>query len=129
VKVLVAEDDPVSRRVVESRLKKWGYEVISVADGSAAWEVLQREDGPQLAVLDWMMPGMDGPSICRATRGLAGRPYVYILLLTAKGQERDLVEGLEAGADDYLIKPISAEELKARLYAAGRILEDRKSVV
>lgn len=128
VKVLIAEDDAVSRRVVESRLEKWGYEVIAVTDGDAAWNVLQQDDSPQLAILDWMMPGMDGPSICRAVRQ-AARRYVYILLLTAKGHERDLVEGLEAGADDYLIKPVSGEELKARLYAAGRILDAQEQLI
>ncbi|HEV2176937.1 MAG TPA: diguanylate cyclase [Terriglobia bacterium] len=128
MKILIAEDDAVSRRVVESRLQKWGYEVVSVTDGDAAWHVLQQDVSPQLAILDWMMPGMDGPSICRAVRQAHGR-YVYILLLTAKGHERDLVEGLESGADDYLIKPVSPEELKAHLYAAARILEAQEQLI
>ena len=128
MKVLLAEDDALSRRVVESRLEKWGYEVVSVADGGAAWNILHREDSPQLAILDWMMPVMDGPSICRAVRTAGGR-YVYILLLTAKGQESDLVEGLEAGADDYLIKPPSFEELRARLFAAERILQSQEQLI
>ncbi|HEY6293832.1 MAG TPA: diguanylate cyclase [Terriglobia bacterium] len=121
-RVLIAEDDPVSLRVVETMLKKWGYEPVSARDGDEAWKALQTENAPRLAILDWMMPRKDGPDVCRELRGQIGRPYTYVLLLTAKTQRRDLIDGLGAGADDYLTKPFSGEELRARLYSGERIL-------
>jgi diguanylate cyclase (GGDEF)-like protein len=123
VKVLIADDDPISRRLLETHVAKWGYEAIVAGDGAEAWGMLQREDAPRLAVLDWMMPGMDGPHICREIRRCADRPYTYLLLLTAKSRKEDIVEGMEAGADDFLTKPFDAQELKARLRAAKRILD------
>lgn len=123
MKVLIAEDDPVSRRVAEAFFLKWGYEVTLAQDGDEAWKALEREDAPRLAVLDWMMPGLAGPDICKRVRACEGRPYVYILLLTAKAQKRDLLEGMEAGADDYLTKPFDANELRARLRVGQRIIE------
>jgi two-component system cell cycle response regulator len=123
VKILVAEDDPVFRRLLEATLKKWGYDVVLAEDGDKAWEVLQREDAPRLAILDWVMPGLDGPQICRAVRSLGDQRYVYLLLLTAKSEKEDLVKGLEAAADDFLTKPFDAEELRARLRAGIRILD------
>jgi two-component system, cell cycle response regulator len=128
-KVLIAEDDPVSLRLVETLLKKWDFEPVIARNGAEAWEALQADDAPQLAILDWMMPKRDGPDLCRALRGQAERPYVYILLLTAKVQEEDLVEGLEAGADDYLTKPFAGAELRARLYAGERILAIQQQLV
>jgi len=122
VRILIAEDDPVSRRVLQVALTKLGYQVETACDGEAAWQALQRDDTPRLAVLDWMMPGINGPEVCRRLRRLDGRPYVYTLLLTARGQKEDLVRGLEAGADDYLVKPFDAVELKARLNVGRRIL-------
>lgn len=121
-RVLVAEDDPISLRLVEIMLVKWGYEPVLANDGVQAWEALQAENAPSLAILDWMMPRRDGPTVCRELRKRADRPYVYVLLLTAKTQEKDLIEGLGAGADDYLTKPFSAEELRARLFAGERIV-------
>jgi two-component system cell cycle response regulator len=123
VKILIAEDDRVSRRVLEMFLLKWGYEVVLATDGIQAWEVLQSSDAPRLALLDWMMPGKDGIQLCREIRKRDGQPYVYVVLLTAKGQKQDLLEGLEAGADDYVVKPFDAAELRARLRAGERILE------
>jgi len=123
MKVLIAEDDKVSRRVLESTLVKWGYEVVACADGSEAWQVLQGEDAPQLVVLDWMMPGMDGVQLCQEIRKRSEAPYVYILLLTAKSQREDIIVGLEAGADDYLTKPFDSHELKVRLRTGSRILD------
>jgi two-component system, cell cycle response regulator len=126
VKILVAEDDPVSRRLLEVTLSKWGYEVVTCADGQAAWDVLQAPDAPQLVILDWMMPLLDGLQVCRNVRNPAERPaepYVYIILLTAKSQKTDMVTGLEAGADDYLTKPFDAQELRMRLRAGRRILD------
>jgi two-component system cell cycle response regulator len=122
-RILVAEDDPVSRRVLETFLVKWGYDVISVADGVEALQILERQDAPRLAVLDWMMPGVEGIQICRRVREQTNRPYTYILLLTARSQKEDLLKGLESGADDYLTKPFDAQELRARLHVGQRILD------
>ncbi|GIX49552.1 MAG: diguanylate cyclase response regulator [Candidatus Tectimicrobiota bacterium] len=123
MKVLIAEDDPVSRRLLEATLRRWGYEVIACADGTTAWQILQQADAPQLVILDWMMPGMDGIQVCRAVRTRAAEPYVYILLLTARSQKSDIITGLEAGADDYLTKPFDTNELRMRLRAGRRILD------
>jgi two-component system cell cycle response regulator len=126
VKILVAEDDPVSRRLLEVTLSKWGYEVVTCVDGQAAWDALKAPDAPQLVILDWMMPRLDGLQVCRNVRNPAERPaepYVYIILLTAKSQKTDMVTGLEAGADDYLTKPFDAQELRMRLRAGRRILD------
>ena len=121
-RVLIAEDDPVSLRVVETMLKKWGYDPVPARDGEEAWKALQAEGAPRLAILDWMMPRRDGPDVCRELRQQTTRPYTYVLLLTAKTQQQDLIDGLGSGADDYLTKPFSGEELKARLYSGERIL-------
>jgi len=123
MKVLVADDSPISRHLLENFLRQWGYEVISVADGEQAWEVLQQEDAPRLVILDWVMPGLSGPEICRRVRQQSGRQYTYILLVTSKGEKSDVIEGLEAGADDYLTKPVHQNELRVRLGAGRRILE------
>jgi len=123
MRVLIAEDDSISRRMLEAFLVKWGYEVMVATEGEEAWGILQGNDSPRLAVLDWMMPGRDGIDICRSVRQRKGRPYIYILLLTARGQKEDIVEGLEAGADDYITKPFDPYELRARLRAGRRIVE------
>jgi len=122
-KVLVAEDDPVSRRRLDALLGKWGYQVVSVADGVEALHILEGEDAPVLAILDWMMPGLEGPQICQRVRELPNRPYTYIVLLTARTRQGDLLRGLESGADGYLTKPYDAEELRARLHVGERILD------
>jgi diguanylate cyclase (GGDEF)-like protein len=123
VKILVAEDDAVSRRLLETMLFRAGYDVVSAADGSTAVRLLAAEDGPRLALLDWMMPGTDGPTVCREVRGKREQPYVYMVLLTSKESKDDVIAGLESGADDYLTKPYHAEELKARLRTGQRILQ------
>lgn len=123
MKVLIAEDEVVSRRKLAALLNRWGFEVVAVSDGTEAWQALQQEDPPRLAILDWMMPGMDGLQICREVKKLADRPYIYLLLLTGKDQKDDIVEGLEAGADEYLCKPFDPIELKARVRAACRVLD------
>jgi diguanylate cyclase (GGDEF)-like protein len=129
MKILIAEDDAVSRRVLEGHLVKWGYEVLSVENGEEAWTVLQEADAPQLAILDWMMPRMDGVEICRRLRQRGPEPYVYALLLTAKGQKQDIIEGIEAGADDYLTKPYDPGELQARLRSGRRILALQEALI
>jgi two-component system cell cycle response regulator len=127
--VLIAEDDPVSRRVLESFLAKWGYEVVIATNGSDALTILEKHDAPRLAVLDWMMPGMEGVQVCQRLRENATRPYTYALLLTARGQKEDLLKGLEMGADDYLTKPFDAQELRARLHVGQRILELQDALI
>jgi diguanylate cyclase (GGDEF)-like protein len=123
MKVLIAEDDTISRRMLEAFLVKWGYEVVVATQGEEAWTILQGNDTPRMAILDWMMPGKDGVEICRGLRQRKGRPYIYTLLLTARGQKTDIVQGLEAGADDYVTKPFDPFELRARLRAGRRIVE------
>jgi two-component system cell cycle response regulator len=123
MRVLVAEDDAVIRRLLESFLTRWGYDVISAVDGGRAWEILQAEGAPRIAVLDWMMPMMDGVDICRAVRGREAAGYTYILLLTSRDDHKDVLEGLDSGADDYLTKPFHPDELRARIRAGKRILD------
>jgi diguanylate cyclase (GGDEF)-like protein len=121
--VLVAEDNPIFQSMLKSMLTKWGYAARMVPNGLEAWEAMQAADAPRLAVLDWMMPYMDGVEVCRRIRAVAREPYVYVLLLTARTESQDLVEGMEAGADDYLTKPFNAQELRVRLRAGRRILD------
>jgi diguanylate cyclase (GGDEF)-like protein len=123
MRILVAEDDLVSLRLLQACLVEWGYEVTGVTDGQKALEVLQSPESPRLAILDWVMPGLDGIEICRAVRKRNKRPYIYILMLTSKVRKQDIVESLESGADDYLIKPYDPQELRARLRAGRRILD------
>jgi diguanylate cyclase (GGDEF)-like protein len=127
--VLIAEDDPIFRRILESWFKKWDYRVTAVENGLAAWEVLQKEDAPQLAILDWMMPGMDGIELCRRIRSHDQGVYRYVLLLTAKDDKQDVIAGLEAGADDYLTKPFDVDELRARVRAGKRILDLQAALI
>jgi diguanylate cyclase (GGDEF)-like protein len=129
MRILIAEDDPVSRRLLEAFLVKWEYEVVAAGDGDEASRLLQREDAPRLAILDWMMPGKDGIQVCREVRGREGQPYVYILLLSARGKKQDVIEGLETGADDYLTKPFDPFELRARLRTGRRILELQEQLI
>ena len=122
MKVLIADDDVVSRHLLETMLTRWGYEVAVTRDGTEAWEVLQRIDAPPMAILDWMMPGLDGVEVCRKVRRLGQEPYIYLLLLTTKGRKENLIEGLDAGADDYLTKPFDPHELQVRLRTGKRIV-------
>jgi phosphoserine phosphatase RsbU/P len=123
VRILIAEDEPMSRRLLESVLVKWGYDVVVTSDGSQAWEALQQENAPLLAILDWMMPGFNGPQICRMARHLPKTHSTYIILLTAKGEKDDIVTGLAAGANDYVTKPFDSEELQARVQVGVRMVE------
>ena len=123
MKVLIAEDDQVSRRLLQATLGRLGYEVVCTENGAQAWEALQLDDAPRLAILDWMMPELDGVDVCRKVRERDDVPYVYIILLTARGQKKDVVTGLEAGADDYLIKPFDPQELRSRITVGERILK------
>jgi two-component system cell cycle response regulator len=127
--VLVAEDDPIFLRILQSWFRKWDYRVTAVKNGIDAWEALQQPTAPPMAILDWMMPGMDGIEVCRKIRARKQGPYCYVLLLTAKDNKKDVVTGLEAGADDYLTKPFDVDELRARIRAGKRILELQAALI
>jgi two-component system, cell cycle response regulator len=123
MRILTAEDDRVMSKLLKSVLEKWGYEVFSVEDGLEAWRVLSAPMAPKLALLDWMLPGMDGVQICRSLRKKKLDDYAYVILLTGRTGANDLLAGLEAGADDYLKKPFDLDELRMRLRTGQRILE------
>jgi len=129
MKILIADDEPISRHLLERVLTQWHYQVVVASNGEEAWDILQWPEAPKLAILDWMMPGRDGVQICREVRQQVNRSYTYILLLTARAQKEDLLEGLEAGADDYLTKPFDPEELRVRLRAGRRILDLQDQLV
>ena len=129
MKILVADDDPVSCRLMQRMLERSGYEVVVAADGRAASQQLMSSDGPKLALVDWMMPELDGPGVCREVRRRPDGSYVYIVLLTSRQSNEDIVEGLGAGADDYLTKPCNPAELNARLSTGRRILELEEKLV
>ncbi len=122
MKILIAEDDAISRKLLEANLKKWGHEIESTSDGLEAWQILQREDSPRMAILDWMMPEIDGVELCKRVRGLEKKSYTYIILLTAKRHLDDIVKGLSLGADDYVTKPFNSLELKSRVKSGERII-------
>ena len=125
MKILIAEDDRVSRFLLEKKLKSLNYEIVVVEDGGHALSTLRGINPPSLAILDWMMPGMDGVDVTRAIRNEASSATTppYIILLTAKTDKQDIVDALEAGADDYLTKPFDARELRARVQVGIRIVE------
>jgi DNA-binding response OmpR family regulator len=121
--VLIAEDDAISSRVLDATLKKWGYEVLAHNDGTSAWETIRGSaQPPRLLILDWMMPGMDGPDICRKLRETEQNISPYLVLLTSKEDSQSVVEGLKAGADDYVTKPFDAAVLRARVDVGLRVL-------
>lgn len=122
MKILIADDEALSRRLLEKTLERAGYEVVAVENGRAAVRQLCQSDGPRLALLDWVMPELDGPGVCREVRRQQEDSYVYMVLLTSKESKEDIVTGLESGADDYLTKPFNVDELKARLRTGERIL-------
>jgi DNA-binding response OmpR family regulator len=123
MKILIAEDDLTSRRILEGILGKWGYAVVTTSDGLGALEALQRKEAPPLAIVDWMMPGMDGVEFCHQMRKTKTHTPTYIILLTSKGQQDDIVAGLESGANDYIRKPFDREELRARIRVGERVVE------
>ncbi|MBI4905398.1 MAG: diguanylate cyclase [Acidobacteria bacterium] len=128
-RILIAEDSGPSRLALCRTLEKWDYEVVACRDGESAWEELQKPGAPQLAILDWMMPGYNGVDICRMIRDRVQETYTYLLLLTSKSLRDDLIEGLEAGADDYVTKPFDEQELQVRLRAGLRILKLQNELV
>jgi DNA-binding response OmpR family regulator len=122
MRILIADDDPVSRRLLERTLQRLGHEVVVVSEGTAARDALLDPAGPRLAILDWMMPGLDGLAVCHAVRQREA-PYVYLIMLTARDSDADVVAGLVAEADDYLTKPFDALELNARIQSGERIID------
>ena len=123
MKLLIADDDVTSRLVLAGVLRKHGHEVEVTEDGTEAWEAMQRADAPQIAILDWMMPGLAGVEVCRLVRTLPSDQPPYLILLTSRGEKSDIVAGLEAGADDYLAKPFDPGELRARVDVGRRMVE------
>ncbi len=128
MRVLIADDNFAFRQAMQLALSEWGYEVVEAADGLEAWQLLRQEDGPRLALLDWVMPGMDGLQICREVRAAGPREAPYLILLTARQAQEDVIAGLEGGADEYLTKPIDPLELRARVRAGSRIVQLQRSL-
>jgi DNA-binding response OmpR family regulator len=126
MKVLIAEDDSISRRLLQAALAKWGYDVVVTTDGQEAWRILQGPEPPALLILDWLMPHMDGIEICREARRTNALKSAYIILLTSRGSKEDIVQGLEAGADDYVTKPFDHGELRARVQVGARVVSLQK---
>ncbi|MBI5439761.1 MAG: response regulator transcription factor [Deltaproteobacteria bacterium] len=123
MRILVADDDAICRCLLETTLQKWGHDVVSCSTGGEALRHLSGSEPPELAILDWMMPELDGPEVCREVRSTARANPLYLVLLTTRSRRDDVVEGLNAGADDYMIKPFDLEELRARVLAGGRIVQ------
>lgn len=123
MKVLIADDSPTMRRLLASSLKAWGYEVVHANNGEQALKILSEDDPPPIAILDWVMPKITGPELCRQVRSRKSHAYTYILLLTSKAQHQDLIEGMDAGADDYIVKPFDRHEMEVRLRAGRRIVD------
>lgn len=128
MRILIAEDDPISCRILTANLTKWGHEVVVTRNGRDAWKALHAQGAPSLAILDRVMPDVDGIEICRQLREEKTDSPIHVILLTSLNRREDLLEGLEAGADDYLTKPLDTHELRARLQSAGRILELQESL-
>jgi len=128
MKVLVADDDPVSSRLLAATLVKWGHKVVTATDGHEAWQMLQGEREPLVAILDWVMPDLEGVEVCRRVRNEITDVPIYLILLTAKSSKENLIAGLDAGADDYLTKPFDPHELRVRLKTGARIVELQKSL-
>jgi diguanylate cyclase (GGDEF)-like protein len=123
MRVLIAEDDPITRHLLGRVLQQWGDEPVHAADGEEAWRLLDDEDPPPVAIVDWMMPGLNGVELCLRLRRKRSIPYTYVILLTAKSGRTDVIEGLAAGADDYISKPFDIKEFEVRLRVARRIAQ------
>jgi serine/threonine-protein kinase len=123
MKVLIADDDPVWRKLLTQNVQKWGYEVVEAEDGQKAWNILQEHRAPRIAILDWQMPELDGVDICRRIRSSLNLPFIYTIILTSRDTREDVVAGFESGADDFLVKPVDMTILRGRLSAAVRIVK------
>ncbi|MBI4844629.1 MAG: diguanylate cyclase [Nitrospirae bacterium] len=128
MKILVVEDDLISRKLLEKTVKGWGHDVITAENGMIAWELFKNEE-IKFIIADWMMPEMDGIELCKKIRSLKKSGYIYFILLTGKDKKEDIVQGLEAGADDYVAKPFDVAELKVRIRAGERILNLERELV
>ncbi|MGE3405992.1 MAG: SpoIIE family protein phosphatase [Pirellulales bacterium] len=128
MKMLIADDDPIHLRILQGMLERADYEVVTAADGLEAWQILEANDSPMLAILDWMMPGLDGPAICQRLRQRQTHTPTYVILLTANADKDSVVAGLAAGANDYICKPYSAEELRARVQVGRTLIELQATV-
>lgn len=122
MKLLIAEDEYTTRLTVQVILEQWGYRVDSVEDGASAWELLHKPDGPQIAILDWEMPGIDGVELCNKVKTLDRDTPVYVIMLTGRDDQNDILKGFDAGADDYITKPFDENELRARVRVAERLV-------
>ena len=123
MKILIADDSRTVLGVLHTAMEKWGYEVVEAPDGREALRILLGKDAPRLAVLDWVMPGLTGPEVCRRIREFETESPPYLILLTVMGESRDVVAGFAAGADDYLAKPFDSDELRARVHVGFRVLK------
>jgi len=129
MKIMIAEDDVISRRLLENALTKWGFEGIAVADGQSAWEVFQDEDAPRIAIMDWMLPELDGIEVCRRIRAAETSSSTYIIPLTSRSDKQDIINGLGAGANDYIVKPFDQDELHARVEVGRRVTDLQTSLI
>jgi len=129
MKILVVDDEQISRRILEAMLNKWGYETVSAENGADAWALMQKPDAPNLVVSDWMMPRMDGIELCEKIRGIERPGYVYFILLTTKAEKKDVIQGLESGADDFIVKPFDHEELRSRIKIGERIINLEQKII
>lgn len=123
MRILIADDDPTSVLLLQNTLSDWGYEVVTVRDGTEAWNALRRPDAPRLVILDWMMPGLNGIEVCHKVRQDRSQPYIYLLMLTARTDKQSIIEGMAAGADDYVAKPFDEQELHVRVRSGQRIID------
>jgi DNA-binding response OmpR family regulator len=129
MRVLIADDEATSRHLIQATLGGWGFEVVVAVDGCEALRVLQESSGPEIAMLDWVMPGIDGLDLCRRIRATMPNAATYIILVTARGGLENVVRGLEAGADDYITKPFDPRELRARLHVGVRVVQLQRALV
>ncbi|HXF26181.1 MAG TPA: diguanylate cyclase [Bryobacteraceae bacterium] len=129
MRILIADDSVVSRHMLDATLRRWGHDVVSAASGDEAWNILQQGDAPEIAIMDWMMPGMSGVEVCQRIRDRSSQPYIYIILLTSKNLREDVIAGMDAGADDYLFKPLDEQELRVRLRAGVRVIDLQAQLV
>jgi len=129
MRAIVADDDRMTATMLAAALRRHGFEVETVHDGARAWETLAGASEATLAVLDWMMPGLDGPEICRRIRADQALPPIYVILVTSRSDRHDVIAGLDAGADDYIVKPFDADELRARVHVGRRMLDTLTRVI
>jgi DNA-binding response OmpR family regulator len=129
MRVLIADDEATSRHLIQATLRGWGFEVLLAVDGDEAWRILEGPSPPEIVMLDWMMPGVDGLDVCRRMRAAMPNATTYIILVTARGGLENVLQGLEAGADDYITKPFDPRELRARLHAGVRIVQLQQALL